>query len=145
MKTLVLASAVLLGVLPAHAQSAAPDLKGTWNGKGKSVVYGTNPHHPGAAPNEATPRLLEFDFNFVVTGQEGKLAWGYSLSSIAATREPFAWSIASDGKTIVGSDTDGSFRATLVSADRMELCYTHSGLSPSKSIIATCEMYDRRK
>ena len=28
------------------AQSTFPDLKGTWTGKGQSVVYGSNPHHP---------------------------------------------------------------------------------------------------
>src|SRR5688572_11145327 len=142
MKYVVLVLAFLLGASAAQAQTV-PDLKGTWIGKGKSVVFGTNPHHPGAPPDAATPRVQDFEFTFVITNQEGRLAWGYSSSSVAATREPFALAVASDGKTIVGSDTDGSLRMTLVSADRMELCYTHSGLSPSKSIVATCEMFDR--
>ena len=90
-------------------------------------------------------RVVEFDFTFVVAGQEGSLAWGYNFSSASASREPFAWAVASDGKTIVGADTDGSYRLSVVSADRMELCYTHPGTSPSKSIVATCEMMDRKK
>ena len=26
------------------AQDATPNLRGTWSGKGKSIVFGTNPH-----------------------------------------------------------------------------------------------------
>jgi hypothetical protein len=49
-----------------------------------------------------------------VEGQEGRLAWGRSSSAVADTKEPFAWAIASDNKTIVGADMDGYFRITLV-------------------------------
>ena len=31
----------------AHAQDAIPDIKGTWLGKGKVVVFGNNVHNPG--------------------------------------------------------------------------------------------------
>ena len=77
MKHLLMAAALLLGASVAQAQTV-PDLKGTWIGKGKSVVFGTNPHHPGSAPNTSTPRIQQFDFTFVVEGQEGLLdrpAW----------------------------------------------------------------------
>ncbi|HYD04514.1 MAG TPA: hypothetical protein VEC60_02265 [Reyranella sp.] len=144
MKYVAAALALLLGASAAQAQSY-PDLKGTWIGKGKSVVYGTNPHHPGAAPNETTPRIREFEFTLVVSGQDGPLVWGQSRSSVSAAPEPFAWSFASDGKTIVGADTDGYHRLTVVSRDRLELCYTHAAISPSKSIVATCGMFDRKK
>ncbi len=145
MKYLILVLALLLTASAANAQSANPDLKGSWVGKGKSVVYGHNPHHPGDQSTTSPPRIREYDFTFVVDGQEGALAWGHSFSSVAQTNEPFAWAVAADGKTIIGSDTDGSYHITLVSADRMELCYTHTALSPTKSIIATCAMYDRKK
>jgi hypothetical protein len=59
--------------------------------------------------------------------------------------EPFAWAMASDNKTIVGADTDGYFRITLVSPDRMEKCYTQNSISPGLSIVATCHMMDRVK
>ena len=31
----------------ARAQDDIPDLKGTWSGKGKAIVFGNNLHHPG--------------------------------------------------------------------------------------------------
>ena len=144
MKYVAAALALLLAASAVQAQTY-PDLKGTWVGKGKSVVYGTNPHHPGSGPNEMTPRIRDFEFTMVVAGQEGSLVWGQSHSSISAAPEPFAWSIASDGKTVVGADTDGYHRLTVISPDRLELCYTHAGISPSKSIVATCSMFDRKK
>ena len=144
MKYVAMALAFVLGASIAQAQTY-PDLKGTWVGKGKSVVYGTNPHHPGAGPNAATPRIREFEFTLTVTGQEGPLVWGQSRSSVSATAEPFAWSFSRDGKTIVGADTDGYHHLTIVSPDRLELCYVHAGISPSKSIVATCSMFDRKK
>lgn len=145
MKWFALVLALVLGTTMAHAQNAIPDLKGTWIFKGKSVVFGTNSHHPAAAATEATPRIRDFDFTFVIAGQEGRLAWGYNFSTVSAVHEPVAWAIASDGKTIAGADSDGSYHLTVVSADRLELCYTQNGTSPSKSIVATCEMMDRKK
>ncbi len=145
MKALVFASVLTLAASAASAQSAAPDLKGSWIGKGQSVVFGTNAHHPGSQTLESPPRVRDYEFTFVVEGQEGRLAWGHNSSSVAATHEPFAWAISADGKTVVGSDTDGSYFLTVQSADLMELCYTHSGLSPSKSIGATCTMVTRKR
>jgi hypothetical protein len=145
MKSLALATILLFSASAAHSQAAVPDLKGTWTGKGKSVVFGHNAHHPGSQTVDSPPRISDYEFTFVVEGQDGRLAWGRNSSSVAATREPFAWAISADGKTIVGSDTDGSYFLTVQSADLMELCYTHSGLSPSKSIIATCSMVTRKR
>ena len=82
---------------------------------------------------------------YVVDGQDGRLVWGRSSSAVADTKEPFAWAIASDNKTIVGADRDGYFRITLISPDRMEKCYTHNATSPSKTIVAACHMIDRVK
>ena len=65
-------------------------------------------------------------------GQDGRLVWGRSSSSVADTKEPFAWTTASDNKTIVGADTDGHFRITLVSPDRIEKCYTQNATSPKQ-------------
>lgn len=136
---------ILLGfATTAHAQSI-PDIKGTWSGKGRSIVFGNNPHHPGDQSAVSPPRVREYEFSFVVDGQDGRLAWGHSLSTIATTNEPFAWAIANDNKTIVGADTDGYFHLTVLSADQIELCYAHNGLSPSKSIVATCYVMERKK
>jgi hypothetical protein len=131
--------------IPARAQDAIPDLKGTWSGKGKSIVFGTHAHHPGSQTAADPPRVRDIEATHTVEGQDGRLAWGRSSSAVADNKEPFAWVIASDNKTIVGADMDGYFRITLVGPDRMEKCYTHNGTSPTRSIVATCYMMDRVK
>jgi hypothetical protein len=129
----------------AYAQDAIPDLKGTWTGKGKAIVFGNNAHHPGAQTANDPPRVHEIEAKYVVDGQDGRLAWGRSSSSVADTEEPFGWAIASDNKTILGADVDGYFHITLVSPDRIEKCYTQNGTSPSHSIVAACYTMDRTK
>jgi hypothetical protein len=144
MKSLVVARALVSAAAPtALAQDAVPDLKGTWSGKGKSVVFGNNPHHPGSQTADSPPRVNDIDVAYTVDGQDGRLAWGRSVSSAAKTNEPFAWAISADNKSIVGADRDGYFRITLMAPDRMDKCYVHNGTSPSGSIVATC--YEMRK
>ena len=137
----------LLGAatIGAHAQDAIPDLKGTWTGKGKSIVFGTHAHHPGKQTTASPPRVRDIDATHVVEGQEGRVAWGRSSSAVADTKEPFAWAIASDNRSIVGADMDGYFRITLISPDRMEKCYVHNGTGPTRSVVATCYMMDRKR
>jgi hypothetical protein len=86
----------------ALAQDAIPDLKGTWTGKGKAVVFGNNPHHSGTQMPTDPPRVREIEATHTVEGQDGRVAWGRSSSGAADTKEPFAWAIASDNRTIVG-------------------------------------------
>ena len=129
----------------ARAQDAIPDLKGTWTGKGKSIVFGSHAHHPGPQGTTDPPRVRDIEGTQVVEGQEGRVAWGRSSSGVADTKEPFAWAIASDNRSIVGADVDGYFRITLISPDRMEKCYVHNAASPSRSIVATCYFMDRAR
>jgi hypothetical protein len=132
-------------VAAAVAQDAIPNLRGTWSGKGKSIVFGSNPHHPGTQTAADAPRVREIDATYTVEGQDGRLAWGHSSSAVADTREPFAWTIASDNKTILGADMDGYFHISLVPPDRMEKCYLQNGTSPTRAIVATCYSMDRVK
>ena len=146
MRYLVLALALLGTTVPAaQAQNAIPDLKGTWSGKGKSIVFGSHAHHPGTQTIADPPRVRDIEATYVVDGQDGRLVWGRSSSAVADTKEPFAWAISSDNKTIIGADMDGYFQITLLSPDRMEKCYTHNGTSPSKSVVATCHLMERVK
>jgi len=146
MKTFVFALALLgAAAVGAGAQDAIPDLKGTWTGKGKSIVFGTHAHHPGKQTTASPPRVRDIEATHVVEGQEGRVAWGRSSSAVADTKEPFAWAISSDNKSIVGSDVDGYFRITLMGPDRMEKCYVHNAARPSRSVVATCYMMDRVK
>jgi hypothetical protein len=145
MKCVVLVLALLgAAATTARAQDAPPDLKGTWSGKGKSMVFGTHDHHPGTQTADP-PRVRDIEATHVVEGQEGRVAWGRSSSAVSDTKEPFAWAISSDNKSIVGADMDGYFRITLISPDRMEKCYVHNGTSPTRSIVATCYMMERVK
>jgi hypothetical protein len=130
-------------VTTASAQDAIPDLKGTWSGKGQSIVFGNNPHHPGPQTVNSPPRVSDFDFTFVVDDQEGRLAWGYSYSSVSAIHVPFAWAISANNKSIIGANTHGNFQMTVTSPGRIEMCYSHTGLSLDGSIVATCFMMER--
>src|SRR5215207_8007601 len=138
---------VLLGAAAtaARAQDIIPDLKGTWSGKGKVIVFGSHSHHPGSQTVADPPRVREIEVTHVVEGQDGRVAWGRSSSAVADTKEPFAWAIAIDNRSIVGADVDGYFRITLLGPDRMEKCYVHNGTSPSKSVVATCYEMTRAK
>jgi hypothetical protein len=140
---LALVLAVTGAATVAHSQDAIPDIKGTWTGKGKVLVYGNNVHNPGAQTMAEPPRVREIEMTDVVEGQDGRLAWGRSSSKVMDTKEPFAWAISADNKSVVGADGDGYFKVTLLGPDKMEKCYVHSGLSPSKSIVATCYAMDR--
>lgn len=129
----------------AFAQGAAPDLKGTWTGKGKVAVIGSGDHHPGTQAPTDPARVRELETTHVVDGQDGRVAWGRSASNVTDKKEPFAWAISSDNKTIVGADLDGYFRITLLGRDRIEKCYVHNGLSPSRSVVASCVVMTRAK
>ena len=136
----------LLGALATAAtaqQAAVPDLRGTWSGKGKSIVFGNNGYHSGSQTPDDPPRVRDIEATYVVEGQDGRLAWGHSLA--ANIKEPFAWAVAGDNKTILGADLDGYFRMTLVSVDRIDKCYVQNGTSPSRSIVAACYAMDRVK
>jgi hypothetical protein len=98
---------------------------------------------PGPQTADAPPRVRDIDVTYLVDGQEGRLAWGRSSSTIAQTNEPFAWAISADNKSIGGADRDDDFRITLIAPDRMDKCYVQSGTSPSGSIVAAC--YEMRK
>ncbi len=136
--TLAVVLAVVGATTVARSEDAIPDIKGTWTGKGKVLVYGNNVHNPGTQSMADPPRVRDIEMTDVVEGQDGRLAWGRSSSKTMDTKEPFAWTISADNKSIIGADMDGYFNITVLGPDRIEKCYVHSGMSPSKSIVATC-------
>ncbi len=144
-----LALALVLAVTGAatavHSEDAIPDIKGTWTGKGKVLVYGNNVQNPGTQTMAEPPRVRDIEMTDVVEGQDGRLAWGRSSSKTMDTKEPLAWTISADNKSIIGADMDGYFKVTLLGPDKMEKCYVHSGMGPSKSIVATCYAMERAK
>jgi hypothetical protein len=146
MKHLIFVFALLAAAAgTAYAQDDIPNLRGTWSGKGKVVVFGNNPYHPGSQTPSDAPRVREIEVTHVVEGQEGRLAWGHSSSTTADTKEPFAWAISVDNETIIGADMDGYFNISMLSDDRMEKCYAHNATGPTRSVVAGCYEMQRVK
>ena len=138
----ILIAALLVGASSLALAQDAPDLVGTWTGPFRTVIYGHNPHHPGTETVANPPRVREITFTLEFEGQDGGLLWGHSWSD-PAKKEPFALTITGDGKTIIGSDTDGAFSMNIASPDKIDVCYTHTGLGPSQSIVASCGFIER--
>lgn len=147
MRNFLVGIMVLLGgaaAASAEDATAIPDLKGVWSGPFKTVIFGHNPHHPGAETTSSPPRVREITFTLEFEGQDGRLLWGKSWSD-PAKKEPFAATITADGKTIVGADTDGAYSSTITAPGRMDLCYTQTALGPQQAIIASCGVIEQAK
>ena len=144
MKTPLAAATIVLASGIAAVAQTVPNLKGTWSGQWKTVIHGQNPHHPAGKKAAGGPRVREITFTIDIEGQDGALLWGKSWSS-PRRKEPFAATITADGKTIIGADTDGSLTMSIAGPDRIDGCYAHSALSPSKSIVASCGAVQRSK
>jgi hypothetical protein len=142
MKTLLLATIALVALAAPAAAQRAPDLKGTWSGQWRTVIFGENPHHPGGTAD--TPRVREVTFTVEIEGQDGRLIWGKSWSN-PERKEPFAFTVTFDRRTIIGADADGSWIGRIGGRNRLEMCYTHTALSPSKSIVASCGTLQRAR
>jgi len=127
-------AALLVTTTFAAAQSPIPSLKGTWKGTGKILLFGTTEYLSGS-PKEAVVRHLEVIHT--VLGQDGRLIWG----TISAGN--FAWAVTADNKTIIGADTDGYYRLTILSPDQMEKCYVQNAASSRQAIVAACFVMSR--
>jgi hypothetical protein len=119
---LKLASCVLLAAVlttPALAQTAIPDLRGTWKGQSESIVVGHgNSHHD--APVTDKPRLSSIPFTMIIDMQDGRRFSG-TFASAKATDVIIA--VISQTGVIHMVDDDGWTSGTLLAPNRMELCY----------------------
>jgi hypothetical protein len=84
---MALVLAVTGAATAAQSADAIPDIKGTWTGKGKVLVYGNNVHNPGSQTMAEPPRVRDIEMTDVVEGQEGRLAWGRSSSKTMDTKD----------------------------------------------------------
>jgi hypothetical protein len=110
-----------LSVAPAAAQSAIPDVRGTWKGESESIILGAgNPHH--AAPPSTEPRLNSVAFTVTIDKQDGRRFAG-TFSSPRGD-EKFVAAI-SRNNTILVVDDDGYTVGTILAPNRMEWCYMH--------------------
>jgi hypothetical protein len=129
-----LANALIFAALaatPAAAQTAIPDLRGTWKGDSESMVLGGgNPHHTGTQANE--PQLRTVPFTLTVDKQDGRRFSG-TFSSPRSTEKVIA--VISRGGVIFMADDEGYTNGTILAPNRIELCYLHVS---SISRIASC-------
>src|SRR3984893_17799321 len=121
----------MLAAMPAAAETAIPDLRGTWKGESESIVLGGgNPHHPATQANE--PQLRSVPFTLTIDKQEGRRFSG-TFSSPRSSETIVA--VISRSGTIFLADDEGYTNGTLLAPNRMELCYLHVS---SASRIASC-------
>lgn len=123
--------AMLTAVTAAVAETAIPDLRGTWKGESETIILGAgNPHH--AATKPASPRLNSVAFTLTVKQQDGRRFSG-TFSSARGSEAVIA--VISRAGTIYMIDDDGYNVGTVLAPNRMEICYLRQ--SP-KSRIASC-------
>jgi hypothetical protein len=121
---------------PAAADNAVPDLRGTWKGESQSIVLGGTPHHPKQQANE--PRLTSVPFTLVIDKQDGRR---FSGTFSSARHSETVIAVISRSGTIYMVDDDGYDVATMLTPDRMEICYLHLS---SASRIASCTELSRQ-
>ena len=126
-----------LAVAPAAAETATPDMRGTWKGDSHSIVLGAAPHHPDAKPGE--PRFTNVPFTLVIDRQDGRRFSG-TFSSTQHSETVVA--VVSRAGTIFMADDDGYTAGTMLASDRMEICYVHSS---SAKRVASCTELTRQK
>jgi hypothetical protein len=120
----------LIAAVPAAAETAVPDLRGTWKGNSESVVSGgANPHH---ATHSAETRFSTIAFTLTVDKQDGRRFSGTFVS--ARSNDQVVAVIGRNG-SIYMADDDGYTVGTLLAPNRMELCYLHSS---SGAKVASC-------
>jgi hypothetical protein len=123
-----------LSAAPAAAQTAIPDLRGTWKGESESIILGPgNPHH--AAPSSTEPRLDNVPFTMTIDKQDGRRFSG-TFSSARANDKFVA--VISRNNSFILVDDDGYTVGSILAPNRLELCYMH--LSQATRLASCAEM-----
>jgi hypothetical protein len=126
-----LGAAMLALALPATAQTAVADFRGTWKGESESVVLGGgNSHHPKATAQE--PQFRGVPFTLVIDKQDGRRFSG-TFSSSRSSEKVVA--VLSRNGTIMMADDDGYTVGSVLAPNRIELCYLRTA---QKTRIASC-------
>ena len=124
----------LATVSAAAAQSAVPDLRGTWKGESESIVLGGgNAHHAVTSANE--PELRSVAFTLTIDKQDGRRFSGTFSSPRGGSK---VVAVMSRGGTIFLADAEGFSNGTMLAPDRIELCYLKHG--PDARIASCLEL-----
>ena len=111
----------LLGVGNCFADSAIPNMVGTWTVKAEGAVL-----HRGSASGSKTHHAGEFSTmtaEAVVTKQQGRVLHGTFKSAKAS--ESFIAAIGLDNKSFYFADEDGIMEGKILNKNRMEVVYRH--------------------
>ncbi len=132
-KVVLIAMLAMLAAASSAAQTAIPDLRGTWKGESESIVLGAeHPHHP--ATQSKAPELRSVPFTLIIDKQDGRRFSG-TFSSARRTAQVIG--VISRGGTIflADSESEGHSNGTILASNRLELCYLHAS---SATRIASC-------
>jgi len=122
---------------PAAAETAIPDMRGTWKGDSHSIVLGGGAHHPDGKAGE--PRFTSVPFTLVIDKQDGRR---FSGTFSSAQHSETVIAVVSRAGMIFMADDDGYNAGTMLASDRMEICYLHSSAARR---IASCTELTRQK
>jgi hypothetical protein len=133
-KLAVIFTLAALVTVPATAETAIPDLRGTWTGESEAIVWGgANTHH--GAKRGAEPRLSKIAFTMTVDKQDGRRFSG--TFSSAKSKDPIIAVVSRTG-AIYMVDDDGYTIGTMLAPNRIELCYMRQ--SPAARVASCTEM-----
>lgn len=126
--------ATLTAATSPAAQTAIPDLRGTWKGQSETIILGAgNSHHDAAAAAE--PRLNSVAFTMTIDKRDGRRFSG-TFSSARASEKVIA--VVSRTGAIYMVDDDGHDIGMVLAPNRMELCYLKQ--SPQSQIASCTEL-----
>jgi hypothetical protein len=115
------------------AQTAIPDLRGTWKGTSESIVLGAgNPHHFASGQE---PELRSIPFTLTIDKQDERRLSGTFASPRSSSK---VVAVISRSGTVMLADTEGFSLGTMLASDRMELCYLKR--SPEARIASCVEL-----
>lgn len=130
------ALAILTTTAAATAQTAVPDMRGTWKGNSESIIMGAgNPHH---AATPSGPRLNSIAFTMVIDKQDGRRFSG-TFSSARGTDPVIA--VISHNGTVYLVDDDGYSFGTMLAPNQIELCYM---IQSPATRIASCTVLTKQ-
>ncbi len=127
----ILATVLLVGASVGASAQDVPNYVGTWTGKFQVIVMGRDATSEG--------EVREATVIYELTKQDGRLLWGTVSSDKTKTR-PIVLAFSLNNGTLVGSDSEGFHRLTVISDNRMESCFTDNG---GGSIFASCGLIER--
>jgi hypothetical protein len=132
--TWIVALTALAAATSAIAQTAIPDLRGTWKGQSETIIQGAgNTHHDATTTDE--PRLNSVAFTMTIDKQDGRRFSG-TFSSARASEKVIA--VVSRTGAIYMVDADGHDIGSMLAPNRMELCYLKQ--SPDSRIASCTEL-----